>query len=119
MDFVIKFAVLHFFVDNEATGIYQLKSTADPRLSEDERNYVRTRKPWSVLIPDSDHEIEFTEREIEVTPDFNLEPVDFQGRFQISPHLIKILPKVIAPEDNPDIRYDQEDTLRIFVDIPD
>ncbi|MEM7035815.1 MAG: hypothetical protein AAF570_02475, partial [Bacteroidota bacterium] len=119
VDFVTKFAVLHFFVEDESTGIYQLLSTADPRLRNDERDYVRARKPWSVLIPDVDHEIEFTEREIEVAPDFNLEPVDFQGRFQISPHLIKILPKAIVAEDNPDIRYDQEDTMRIFIDIPD
>lgn len=119
VQFITKFAVLHFFVEDEETGIYQLLSTADPRLSEDERSYIRARKPWSVLIPDMDHEIEFTEREIEVAPDFSLEPVDFQGRFQISPHLIKILPKPELPEDNPYIRYEQEDTLRIFVDIPD
>ncbi len=119
VDFVTKFAVLHFYVDDESTGIYQLLSTADPRLAEGERSYIKARKPWSVLIPDIDHEIEFTEREIEVTPDFSLEPVDFQGRFQISPHLIKILPKVISATDNPNIRYDQEDQMRIFVDLPD
>jgi hypothetical protein len=119
VDYVTKFAVLHFFVEDETTGIYQLLSTADPRLSETERSYIRARKPWSVLIPDSDHEIEFTERELEVSPDFSLEPVDFQGRFQISPHLIKILPKVVLPQDNPNIRYEQEDQMRIFVDLPD
>lgn len=119
VDFVTKFAVLHFYVDDENTGIYQLLSTADPRLAEIDRSYIRARKPWSVLIPDSDHEIEFTEREIEVAPDFSLEPVDFQGRFQISPHLIKILPKVVAATDNPNIRYEQEDQMRIFVDLPD
>lgn len=119
VDFITKFAVLHFYVENEETGVYSLKSTADPRLSEDERSYIRSNKPWSVLIPDRDHEIEFTDREMHVAPEFNLEPVDFQGRFQISPHLIKILPKKEIPQDNPDIRYDQEDTLRIFVDIPD
>lgn len=119
VDFVTKFAVLHFYVDDETTGIYQLLSTADPRLAEGERSYIRARKPWSVLIPDTDHEIEFTEREIEVSPDFSLEPVDFQGRFQISPHLIKILPKVIKPNENPNIRYEQEDQMRIFVDLPD
>jgi hypothetical protein len=119
VDFVTKFAVLHFYVDDETTGIYQLLSTADPRLSEGERTFIRARKPWSVLIPDSDHEIEFTERELEVSPDFSLEPVDFQGRFQISPHLIKILPKVALAQDNPNIRYEQEDKMRIFVDLPD
>jgi len=119
VDFVTKFAVLHFYVEDESTGVYSLKSTADPRLSEDERSYIRSNKPWSVLIPDRDHEIEFTDREMHVAPEFNLEPVDFQGRFQISPHLIKILPKPEIPSDNPNIRYDQEDTLRIFVDIPD
>jgi hypothetical protein len=119
VDYVTKFALLHFFVEDETTGIYQLLSTADPRLSEQERSYIRARKPWSVLIPDIDHEIEFTEREIEVAPDFSLEPVDFQGRFQISPHLIKILPKVAKPNENPNIRYDQEDQMRIFVDLPD
>jgi hypothetical protein len=119
VDFVTKFCVLHFYVDDETTGIYQLLSTADPRLSEVERTYVRARKPWSVLIPDSDHEIEFTERELEVTPDFSLEPVDFQGRFQISPHLIKILPRQELAKDNPAIRYEQEDQMRIFVDLPD
>ncbi|MEM0997921.1 MAG: hypothetical protein AAGN35_12600 [Bacteroidota bacterium] len=119
VDFVTKFAVLHFFIDDETTGIYELVSSADTRIHEDERAYVRARKPWSVLIPDSDHEIEFTEREAEVTPEFTLQPVDFQGRFQISPHLIKILNRPEAAQDNPDIRYDQEDTLRIFVDLPD
>lgn len=119
VDFVTKFAVLHFFIEDEHTGVYQLKSTADPRLSENERSFIRAQKPWSVLIPDLDHEIEFTERELHVSPEFNLEPVDFQGRFQISPHLIKILPKKSLAEDNPDIRYDQEDTIRIFVDVPE
>ncbi len=119
VDFITKFVVLHFFVEDEESGIYKLKSTADPRLSEDERSYIRTNKPWSVLIPDRDHEIEFTEREYHVTPDFNLEPVDFQGRFQISPHLIKILPNAELPPDNKNIRYDQEDSIRIFVDVPD
>ncbi len=119
VDFVTKFAVLHFYVEDETTGIYQLLSTADPRLAEAERSHIRARKPWSVLIPDTDHEIEFTEREIEVAPDFSLEPVDFQGRFQISPHLIKILPKKVLAIENPNIRYDQEDQMRIFVDLPD
>lgn len=119
VDFITRFVVLHFYVEDEETGVYKLKSTADPRLSEDERSFVRAQKPWSVLIPDRDHEIEFTEREHHVTPDFNLEPVDFQGRFQISPHLIKILPKKELPPDNKDIRYDQEDSIRIFVDVPD
>ncbi len=119
VDFVTKFAVLHFYIDDETTGIYQLLSTADPRLSDQERTYITARKPWSVLIPDFDHEIEFTEREMEVSPDFSLEPVDFQGRFQISPHLVKILPKKVLAKDNPDIRYDQEDQMRIFVDLPD
>lgn len=119
VDFVTKFAVLHFYVEDERSGVYQLKSTADPRLSERERSFIRAMKPWSVLIPDLDHEIEFTERELHVSPEFNLEPVDFQGKFQISPHLIKILPKQSLAKDNPDIRYDQEDTIRIFVDVPE
>lgn len=119
VDFVTKFAVLHFFIEDEETGVYKLKSSADPRLSDEERSYIRSNKPWSVLIPDQDHEIEFTEREHHVAPDFNLEPVDFQGKFQISPHLIKILPKEEEVPDNGDIRYDQEETIRIFVDVPD
>lgn len=119
VDFVTKFAVLHFYVDDETTGIYQLLSTADPRLAQEERNYIKARKPWSVLIPDTDHEIEFTERDLEVAPDFSLEPVDFQGRFQISPHLIRIIPKQEVAKENPGIRYDQEDSMRIFVEIPD
>jgi hypothetical protein len=119
VDFVTKFAVLHFYIDDESTGIYQLLSTADPRLAPDERTHIKARKPWSVLIPDIDHEIEFTERDVEVAPDFSLEPVDFQGRFQISPHLIRIIPKPEAVKENPAIRYEQEDSLRIFVEIPD
>jgi hypothetical protein len=119
VEFVTKFAVLHFFVEDEQTGVFQLLSTADPRLSSDERSFIRAKKPWSVLIPDVDHEIEFTERDLEVAPDFSLEPVDFQGRFQISPHLIRIIPKVAVAEENPNIRYEQEDSMRIFVELPD
>lgn len=119
VDFITKFAVVHFYVEDEETGVYKLKSSADPRLNNDERSYIRAQKPWSVLIPDRDHEIEFTEREHQIAPEFNLEPVDFQGRFQISPHLIKILPKKELPGDNDNIRYDQEDSIRIFVDVPD
>lgn len=119
VDFVTKFALLHFYIEDEATGIYELMSSADGRMAEDDRRFIQARKPWSVLIPDNDHEIEFTERETEVSPEFTLQPVDFQGRFQISPHLIKILERPDEARDNPDIRYDQEDTLRIFVDIPD
>ena len=61
VEFVTKFSLLHIVEEN---GFFRLDDTAE---DPDNVSIIQTR-PWGVLLPDDDHEIEMTEREEERAP---------------------------------------------------
>lgn len=58
--FVTRFSIIHIFLEDEEKGIFKFLETA----RETESLLIQPR-PWAVLIPDVDHEIDITEREDE------------------------------------------------------
>lgn len=113
--FVTKFSIFHFYVDNEETGEYSLRSTADPGLDKDSREELRATKPWAVLIPDMDHEFEIIDRERNIPAQFSLRPVDFQRRFQITPQLIKIKLRKEIEEKTRKTIWEENDNMKVFI----
>jgi hypothetical protein len=61
VDFVTKFSLLHIVEEN---GFFRLDDTAE---DPDNVSIIQTR-PWGVLMPDEDHEIEMIDRPEERTP---------------------------------------------------
>lgn len=113
--FVTKFSLYHFFMENEETGEYNLRSTADPGLDKKSREELDTTKPWAVLVPDMDHEIEIIERERQIPARFSLRPVDFQKRFQITPQLIKIKLRKEEVDKSKKTFYEENDNMKVFI----
>lgn len=113
--FVTKFSIYHFYVENEETGEYSLRSTADPGLDKEAREELRATKPWAVLIPDMDHEFEIIDRERNIPAQFSLRPVDFQRRFQITPQLIKIKLRKEVEEKTRKTFYEENDNMKVFI----
>lgn len=85
--FVTKFSILHFFTDEK--GIFQYIDTAHPKIME-QKPWTIEPKPWSVLIPDDDHQIGILQEEVERLPVEAARPVRFQDRIDIIDALIKI-----------------------------
>ncbi|MCB9233190.1 MAG: baseplate J/gp47 family protein [Bacteroidia bacterium] len=115
VQFITAFAVLHFFMVDEETGEYSYTSTADPRMSKEDKEFIRSTKPWSVLIPDEDHEITFIDKEVHMPAQFSLRPVDFQAKFQITPKLIKIKIQDKSVSWEQKLAYDQNDSFEINI----
>lgn len=115
--FVTRFALLHFYLEDEESGIYRYLHTANTRLDRDQRETIQSTLPWSVIVPDDDHEIEIIQKEREIRPEFKSHPVDFQGKFQVSPqkHIRRIY-KDYDSSRNVNTGYKVNDTLKIFVD---
>ena len=115
--FVTRFALLHFYLEDEESGIYRYLHTANTRLDREQREVIQATLPWSVIVPDDDHEIEIIQKEREIRPEFKSHPVDFQGKFQVSPqkHIRRIF-KDYDPSRNVNTGYKVNDTLKIYVD---
>lgn len=113
--FITAFQVLHFYVGNEEVGEWSYHTTADPGLEKELKEEVQATKPWSVLVPDMDHQFEIIQQEIPEAPEFSRRPVSFQSRIQITQSHIRILKKKKEIRKYNSAGYQQSDTLKIFV----
>jgi hypothetical protein len=102
--FVTRFSLLHI-TRQEDDGRYTLRDTA----AEKGVVSVIQAKPWAVIIPDDDHQMQLVEKETEREPEEAQAPIRFQGRLDISKDAehIKITARerrrpVVVPRDSGD-----------------
>lgn len=97
--FITKFSLLHILEEN---GRFKLEDTAE---DENQVSIIKAR-PWGVLLPDEDHEIQMVSREEEMLPIKRIDSdsiIRFQNRINLTGHkkYIKIKnPDYIVREKN-------------------
>ena len=100
---------------DEELGEYSYHSTADPKMPRELKEVIQATKPWSVLVPDNDHEIEILPRRENIPVVYSRRPVNFQNRIQITPKLINIIRRSVDNDVDINSFYDTDDTLEIFI----